>query len=809
MKQHSVTKNFRSWKSGKKWLYASCVFVLVIGGAIEPVAMAYADTSQTTEELIENKDKSKSEQPSQETSTISGGSTSKPSQSSTEEIPVTEDIESPVTNTSVPVDSSKSNESQKNLKLADNVDNQTQVETSDAEEDTDVNSWMPDKNLQKIVQEILGKTEFTKEDLLSITSINISNQIINNVKGINFAKNLESITIDSTDLSNTENLNEVGDLSNLKDISATNCNLPTVDFMKNAKLYKLTTLDLSNNKIKNLNGLTGISLPELSLMKINNNLIDDISIMTAVSVPKLEELHADYNNISDISPIASSAIINLKILSVSHNKIEDVSYFANSTFTKLEELDVSYNLLSNIDVMKGLSTRYPNLHIFKVNNNNISDISFMEGYSLDSSTNATSQQSNSSITLIRPNDLNNLRSIDIPIKTVNFQYNSDTGHYDGLSDTNASTLTINNIKGAESVTDYSGESYDITPDFYKTSVKTVNVRSDTPEVTYSWSGAQGAFSGEGVVKINWVNAIAPVIEAADKVIYQGDSFNPNENIIGYDQQLDGSTRTDLTDDIKVISNNVDNNTPGEYAVTYSLKNSFGIETEKTIKVTVKANAQSLTGADYSMYVGDPTPTVSDFKASAIDKTGATSEVTVDLSQADLKTPGVYTAVLKSADGQTKEVKLTVKANAQSLTGSDFSMYVGDSTPTVADFKASATDKTGAASKVTLDLNGADLKTAGVYTVALKSADGQTKEVKLTVKANAQSHSNSDSSSDSSYQDPKNNSLSSSDPNSKKGLPQTGDATSNSVLGLFMGILTITLSAIGGMFQWRKKNQTKK
>lgn len=701
MKQHSIIKNFRSWKSGKKWLYASSIFILVIGGGVEPVAMAYADTVQ-----------------------------------STEKIPVTKYIESSVTNASDPVDSSEFNESQKNLKLADNVDNQTQVETSDAEENTDVNSWMPDKNLQKIVQEILGKPEFTKEDLLSITSINISNQIINNVKGINFAKNLESITIDSTDLSNTENLNEVGDLSNLKDISATNCNLPTVDFMKNAKLYKLTTLDLSNNKIKNLNGLTGISLPELSLMKINNNLIDDISIMTAVSVPKLEELHADYNNISDISPITSSAMINLKILSASHNKIENVSYFANSTFTKIEELDVSYNLLSNIDVMKGLSTRYPNLHIFKVNNNNISDISFMEGYSLDGSTNATSQQSNSSITLIRPNNLNNLISIEIPIRTVNFQYNSDTGYYDGLSDTNASTLTINNIKGAESVTDYSGESYDITPDFYKTSVKTVNLRSDTPEVTYSWSGAHGAFSGEGVIKINWVNAIAPVIEAADKVIYQGDSFNPNENIIGYDQQLDGSTRTDLTDDIKVISNNVDNNTPGEYAVTYSLKNSFGIETEKTIKVTVKANAQRLTGADYSMYVGDPTPTVSDFKASAIDKTGATSEVTVDLSQADLKTPGVYTAVLKSADGQTKKVKLTVKANEQN-------------------------------------------------------------------------HSSSNSSSDSRYQDPKNKSLSSSDPNSKRGLPQTGDATSNSVLGLFMGILIITVIAIGGVFQWRKKNQTKK
>ncbi|MET4550364.1 ribosome-binding factor A, partial [Lactococcus lactis] len=221
---------------------------------------------------------------------------------------------------------------------------------------------------------------------------------------------------------------------------------------------------------------------------------------------------------------------------------------------------------------------------------------------------------------------------------------------------------------------------------------------------------------------------------------------------------------------------------------------------KEVKLTVKANGQSITGSDFSMYVGDPTPTVSDFKGSATDKTGAAAEVTVDLNGADLKTAGVYTAVLKSADGQTKEVKLTVKANGQSITGSDFSMYVGDPTPTVSDFKGSATDKTGAASEVTVDLNGADLKTAGVYTVVLKSADGQTKEVKLTVKALV--HTNSSSLN---HKDPINNSLSSNISSSKQPLPQTGDASSVSVLATFVGVLIMSLVTLLGVSQWKKRD----
>ena len=67
-------------------------------------------------------------------------------------------------------------------------------------------------------------------------------------------------------------------------------------------------------------------------------------------------------------------------------------------------------------------------------------------------------------------------------------------------------------------------------------------------------------------------------------------------------------------------------------------------------------------------------------------------MTADLSNVDMQKAGTYNIVLTAADGRTKTVELTILANQQSLNGSDFTAYVGDPKPTVADFKASATGK---------------------------------------------------------------------------------------------------------------------
>lgn len=75
----------------------------------------------------------------------------------------------------------------------------------------------------------------------------------------------------------------------------------------------------------------------------------------------------------------------------------------------------------------------------------------------------------------------------------------------------------------------------------------------------------------------------PVINANDITINVQGSFNPKNNVTAFDYE-DG----DLTDKIEITSNDVDIKTPGEYHITYSVKDNEGNVTTKTIKVTVLA-----------------------------------------------------------------------------------------------------------------------------------------------------------------------------------------------------------------------------
>lgn len=86
--------------------------------------------------------------------------------------------------------------------------------------------------------------------------------------------------------------------------------------------------------------------------------------------------------------------------------------------------------------------------------------------------------------------------------------------------------------------------------------------------------------------MNWVpmNA-APVIQATDKTIEVGDTFDPKAGVTAKDAE-DG----DLTDKIEVVKNTVDTKKAGKYEVTYKVTDSDGATRTKTIKVSVKEKA---------------------------------------------------------------------------------------------------------------------------------------------------------------------------------------------------------------------------
>lgn len=173
-----------------------------------------------------------------------------------------------------------------------------------------------------------------------------------------------------------------------------------------------------------------------------------------------------------------------------------------------------------------------------------------------------------------------------------------------------------------------------------------------------------------------------------------------------------------------------------YQLAYcGTNNASGVlaDNKLTIDFYYKKIASNISGEDFTMYVGDPEPTVSDFKAMAWDINSTPLSVAVLFdTNIDFNTPGKYKVKLEASDGQIKTVSLMIKENLKQISGNDYTMYVGDPEPTVNDFNATAVDKFGDGIEVYLDLNGISTTNPGVYPVTLKTNDGQEKKVSLVV-----------------------------------------------------------------------------
>ena len=157
-------------------------------------------------------------------------------------------------------------------------------------------------------------------------------------------------------------------------------------------------------------------------------------------------------------------------------------------------------------------------------------------------------------------------------------------------------------------------------------VKKNDVDTTTPgkyEVTYKVTDSQGASFTKSITvtvnpKMEVLNEV-PTIDATDKTITVGDTFDPKAGVTAKDAE-DG----DLTDKIEVVKNTVDTKKAGEYEVTYKVTDSDGATCTKTIKVTVKEKAPAPSTDE------DKTPTTpnkdKDKTTTVAPKTGDTTSV---------------------------------------------------------------------------------------------------------------------------------------------------------------------------------------
>lgn len=240
---------------------------------------------------------------------------------------------------------------------------------------------MPDKHLATAVKETLGlpaEHVLKKTDLSKLTKLTIPNSLVSDLTGLQYATNLESLIIRGTGseedpkLTNKSNINlsnlskltnldlrsngitdvsAIKGLNNLTNLSTLNLagnSISSSDFSFTGNLQQLKTLDLSNNKLTEVNNLKSTSITNLNL---SYNFISNIS--DNLSLPKVTTINLRSNSLTAISEALMNKISNfsaLKILDLSSNKL--TGSFSGLSNPTLQNLSLNTNKIESLENIK-------------------------------------------------------------------------------------------------------------------------------------------------------------------------------------------------------------------------------------------------------------------------------------------------------------------------------------------------------------------------------------------------------------------------------------------------------------------------
>lgn len=189
---------------------------------------------------------------------------------------------------------------------------------------------------------------------------------------------------------------------------------------------------------------------------------------------------------------------------------------------------------------------------------------------------------------------------------------------------------------------------------------------------YNWS-MLGYISTTGIKKINTKNSSSrpitnskPVINASNKELKVGDSFNPKTGVTASDNE-DG----DLTSRIMIKTNTVNTKTEGSYKVVYEVMDSDLNTTTKEITVKVGNSKPVITASDKTIKIGDSFDPKNGVTANDKEDGNITSKIVVKENTVNTKVLGTYKVVYEVTDTYgnvvTKEIKVTVGKALASFT----------------------------------------------------------------------------------------------------------------------------------------------
>ena len=187
--------------------------------------------------------------------------------------------------------------------------------------------WLPDPNLRMAIRETLraeiglpDHTPLTKEHLKHLTHLDVRNNGISDLIGLEHATNLQDLNADS---------NQISDLTPL------------------SALFRLHTLSLRANQISDISPLS--NLTTLHRLNLALNQVSDITSLE--NLTGLRWLDLEYNQMRDISVLSNLTI--LEDLRLTSNLITDFSPLAN--LTRLKRLSIKENFNETIAPLRHLN----------------------------------------------------------------------------------------------------------------------------------------------------------------------------------------------------------------------------------------------------------------------------------------------------------------------------------------------------------------------------------------------------------------------------------------------------------------------
>ena len=200
--------------------------------------------------------------------------------------------------------------------------------------------------------------------------------------------------------------------------------------------------------------------------------------------------------------------------------------------------------------------------------------------------------------------------------------------------------------------------------------ETVNTDvADTYKVTYKVKDAKGKEASK-TISVKVIPDEKPVINASDKEIYLNSKFDPLEGVTASDAE-DGPIK-DIEYDSEVKTDTV-----GDYKVTYTVKDSHGQVTTKTITVKVIVNQLPVINAsDKTIYLNSKFDPLDGVTASDKED-GPISKINVDLNEVKTDQLGKYKVTYSVTDsyGQTVKKTITVTVSEKVLEEKDGLFYM--------------------------------------------------------------------------------------------------------------------------------------